>query len=730
MQTATVDLTNIFEALPDLPRNDRAMLERAYDYARTAHEGQYRKSGEPYITHSLAVAEILAEMGMDVPTIAAGLLHDVVEDTQITLDDIEQEFGSITAQLVDGVTKLTQLPTGVEGMHGGKAGDREMEYLRKMFLAMGSDFRVILIKLADRLHNMRTLGYMPPHKQLQTAKETLEIFAPIANRLGIWQLKWQLEDLSFRYLDPDHYREIASQIDERRSDREAYIKRITAYIREQFARENLEAEIIGRPKHIYSIYRKMDRKNLPFSQIYDIRAIRIIVATLPECYQALGVIHNIFHAIPGEFDDYISSPKENHYRSLHTAVLDKEGKTLEVQIRTRSMHEEAEYGIAAHWRYKEDRSATNQDSVFERSLERIRRMMEDVQQDTGDLDANGFVQGMIDQFSPERIYAFTPKGDIIDLPEGATPIDFAYHIHTEIGHRCRGAKINGRLVGLDYEIKNGDRVEIITANRGGPSLDWLNADMGFISTTRARNKIRQWFRRRERDKNLADGKEVLDRELRKLGMSALSREEVATLFGYGRSEDFIVAIGQGEITGSQISFRLLDAENQRTQSDDALLATTSKRKYEPVKAEGMRIDETGGLLVTLARCCNPTHGEAIVGFITRGKGVTVHRADCKNILNSNEPERIITVAWPPETEQTFPVPVMIVAYDREGLMRDIGAVIADESINMSNVNISTRQNIATFELTMEIQDLKQLARILAKIERLPNVVEAFRRIAV
>jgi RelA/SpoT family (p)ppGpp synthetase len=730
MQTATVDLANIFKALPDLSRNDRALLERAYNYARTAHEGQYRKSGEPYITHSLAVAEILAEMGMDVPTIAAGLLHDVVEDTQTTLDDIEQGFGSITAQLVDGVTKLTQLPTGVEGMHGGKAGDREMEYLRKMFLAMGSDFRVILIKLADRLHNMRTLGYMPPHKQLQTAKETLEIFAPIANRLGIWQLKWQLEDLSFRYLDPDHYREIASQIDERRSDREAYIKRITAYIREQFARENLEAEIIGRPKHIYSIFRKMERKNLPFSQIYDIRAIRIIVATVPECYQALGVIHNIFHAIPGEFDDYISSPKENHYRSLHTAVLDKEGKTLEVQIRTRSMHEEAEYGIAAHWRYKEDRSATNQDSVFERSLERIRRMMEDVQQDTADLDANGFVQGMIDQISPERIYAFTPKGDIIDLPEGATPIDFAYHIHTEIGHRCRGAKINGRLVGLDYQIKNGDRVEIIAANRGGPSLDWLNADMGFISTTRARNKIRQWFRRRERDKNLADGKEVLDRELRKLGMSALSREEVASLFGYSRSEDFIVAIGQGEITGSQISFRLLDAEDQRTQADDTLLAAKSKRKHEPVKAEGMRIDETGGLLVTLARCCNPTHGEAIVGFITRGKGVTVHRADCKNILNSNEPERIITVTWPPETEQTFPVPVMIVAYDREGLMRDIGAVIADENINMSNVNISTRQNIATFELTMEIQDLKQLARILAKIERLPNVVEAFRRIAV
>jgi GTP pyrophosphokinase len=724
MQAATVNLTAILDTLSDLSPNEQALIERAFLRASTAHEGQFRKSGQPYIMHSLAVAQILADMGLDATTIAAALLHDVVEDTGVTLDDIQQEFGPKIAELVDGVTKLKLLPTGVEGM-GGKASDREIEYLRKMFMAMGSDFRVILIKLADRLHNMRTLSHMPPHKQIQKAKETLEIFAPIANRLGIWQLKWELEDLAFHYLEPDRYHEIAAQLDERRSDREVYLKRTIAFIQEQFAREGLRAEIQGRPKHIYSIFRKMDRKNLPFSQIYDIRAIRIIVDTVPQCYQALGIIHNVFHAIPGQFDDYISSPKENSYRSLHTAVLDNEGRTLEMQIRTRAMHEEAEYGIAAHWRYKEGRSVSGVDSTFERYLERIRRMLEDIQEN-GDQDAHEFVEGVQDQISPDRIYAITPKGKIIDLPEGATPIDFAYYIHTEVGHRCRGAKVNGKLVSLDYQLKNGDRVEIAAANRGGPSLDWLNPDLGFVTTARARSKIRQWFKRREREHAIASGKEVLDRELRKIGLSADPRDEIAVRLGYARADDLMAAIGYGDITGAQISLRLLETERQ---PEHGPLEATVTRPEGPVKAEGMRIDETGGLLVTLARCCNPTYGDDITGFITRGKGITVHRADCKNILNTNEPERLIRVTWPPESDQTFPVPVLIVAYDREGLMRDIGAVIADESINMSNVNISTRQNIATFELTMEIRDLKQLARILAKIEHLPNVVEAFRRTA-
>jgi len=727
VQTKTSDLSTILEALPDLARADQLLIERCYERARQAHDGQFRKSGEPYIRHCLAVAQILADMKLDATTIAAALLHDVVEDTGVTLEDIESEFGEKIAELVAGVTKMKQIPTGVEGMYAAKAGDREMEYLRKMLLAMVSDFRVMLIKLADRLHNMRTLGYMSPEKQLLTARETLDIFAPIANRLGIWQIKWQLEDLSFRYLDPDGYRAIREQLNERRADREKDMERTILYIREQFARESLHAEIKGRPKHIYSIYRKMERKNLPFNQIHDIRAIRIIVDTLPECYQALGIIHNIFHTMPGEFDDYISSPKENSYRSLHTGVRDRDGKPLEIQIRTREMDEDAEYGIAAHWRYKEGRAPTGSDAAFERRVEKMRRWMEDVQQDTDESDAGGFVTRMVEEITPERIYVFTPKGDIVDLPEGATPIDFAYHIHTEIGHRCRGAKVNGRLVSLDYELKNTDQIEILTANRGGPSLDWLNSDLGYTRTSRARNKIKQWFRRRDREKSIADGKEVLDRELRKLGIAARSREEIAQRLGYARAEDLMAAIGYGEITGATISLRLLEDEHP-DDGEHSLEATV--RHTEPVRAEGMRIDQADGLLVTLARCCNPTYGDEITGFITRGKGITVHRADCKNVINTNEPERLIHVTWPPGSEQSYPVPVLIVAYDREGLMRDIGAVIADENINMSNVNISTRQNIATFELTMEIRDIKQLARILAKIERLPNVVEAIRRTAV
>jgi len=727
VQTKISDLSTILEALPDLSRADQILIERAYERARVAHEGQFRNSGEPYIRHCLEVAQILSDMKLDATTIAAALLHDVVEDTGVTLEDIEAEFGEKIAELVAGVTKMKQLPAGVEVMYDSKASDREMEYLRKMMLAMISDFRVMLIKLADRLHNMRTLGYMSPEKQQITARETLDIFAPIANRLGIWQIKWQLEDLSFRYLNPDAYRAIREQLNERRADREKDMERTIAYIREQFAREGLKAEIKGRPKHIYSIYRKMERKNLPFSQIHDIRAIRIIVETLPECYQALGIIHNIFHTMPGEFDDYISSPKENSYRSLHTGVRDRDGKPLEIQIRTREMDEDAEYGVAAHWRYKEGRTPSGADAAFERRVEQMRRWMEDVQQDTDESDAGGFVTRMVEEISPERIYVFTPKGDIVDLPEGATPIDFAYHIHTEIGHRCRGAKVNGRLVSLDYELKNTDQVEILTANRGGPSLDWLNTDLGYTRTTRARNKIKQWFRRRDREKSIADGKEVLDRELRKLGMAARSREDIAQRLGYAHAEDLMAAIGYGEITGATISLRLLEDEHP---ADAARALEATVTRTEPVRPEGMRIDQADGLLVTLARCCNPTYGDEITGFITRGKGITVHRADCKNVLNTNEPERLIHVTWPPGGEQSYPVPVLIVAYDREGLMRDIGAVIADENINMSNVNISTRQNIATFELTMEIRDIKQLARILTKIERLPNVVEAIRRTAV
>src|SRR5260221_3270483 len=493
---------------------------------------------------------------MDARAISAALLHDSVEDTPVTLDDIESQFGIEVARLVDGVTKMEQLPTDVEAMKGGKAGNKESEYLRKTFLAMGSDIRVVLIKLADRLHNMRTLGYLSPERQKRMAKETMEIFAPLANRLGIWQMKWELEDLSFRYLNPEKYKEIASKIAERRADRERYMHRIRDVLQKELTAADIYAQISARPKHIYSIYRKMERKRVPFEEIYDVRAVRVIVPDNPTCYQVLGIIHSIWHPIPGEFDDYIAAPKDNFYRSLHTAVLDEEGKTLEVQIRTMDMHEHAEYGVAAHWRYKE---GAGRDDEFEKRLIYLRRLLE-FEEDAIRQDADEFLDAMRSDVFEDRVYAFTPKGDIVDLPGGATPIDFAYHIHTDVGNRCRGARVNGQLVPLDSRLKSGDRVEILTSKRGGPSLDWLNTNLGYVSTNRARTKIRNWFRHLDREKNIALGRDVIDRELKRLGLESMSRDPLAALFNMPKVDEFLSLLGFGDITGAQISTKVLEAE--------------------------------------------------------------------------------------------------------------------------------------------------------------------------
>lgn len=726
----SVELEGIFKTLTRLSTSERALIERAYQFAKEAHGDQLRKSGEPYMTHPVAVAQILADLRMDAPTIAAALLHDVIEDTPVTLDDLEREFGIEVARMVDGVTKLDQLPTDVGSMKGGKAGIREAEYLRKTFLAMDHDIRVILIKLADRLHNMRTLGYLSPERQKRMARETMDIFAPLANRLGIWQMKWELEDLSFRYLNPEKYREIASQIDERRVDREAYMKHTIATLKGELAKAGIEAQISGRPKHIYSIYRKMERKRVPFQQVYDVRAVRVIVADKPACYHVLGVVHSIWHPIHGEFDDYIAAPKDNFYQSLHTAVHDDEGKTLEIQIRTPDMHEHAEYGVAAHWRYKE---GTSRDEQFERRLAHLRHLM-DFADDEVEQNAEEYVETMKnDVLQDERIYAFTPKGDIIDLPANSTPIDFAYHVHTEIGNRCRGARVNGQLVNLDHHLKSGDRVEVLTSKRGGPSLDWLNPNLGYVTTNRARAKIRSWFRKQGRDKNIQLGRDVVDRELKRLGVDAMPRDSLATLFNVRSTDDFMSMVGFGDITGAQIATKVLETE-RRERREAAALANVPPPNNEapttPVNAsDGIDILGESGMLINLARCCNPTQGDAIVGYITRGKGVTVHRADCPNVINSTEMERFINVNWGRAVEKTYPVPVTIIAFDREGLMRDIGAVAADEKISLSNVNISTNHSIATFVVTMEVENTTQLSRVLSKIERLPNVVEARRRTA-
>ncbi len=725
------DLESLLQTLTDIKPNEQDLIASAYIRAEAAHAGQKRKSGEPYFTHCVAVASILAEMQMDAETIAAGLLHDVVEDSDLTIDALRAEFGTAIALLVDGVTKLKNLPiknvTPLGDSRRSSMINREMEYIRKMLLTMGDDVRVVLVKLADRLHNMRTLGYMPQHKQMAVAQETMDIFAPLANRLGIWQMKWELEDLAFRYLNPDAYRSIAKALDERRDEREKYVDRIREMlVRELNASKISKVTISARPKHIYSIYNKMTKKGLPLEQIYDIRGMRVLVDTLAECYLALGIVHNLWRPIPNEFDDYIANPKDNFYRSLHTAVHDDEGKTVEVQIRTWEMHEDAEYGIAAHWRYKE--GDQGHDDAFEQRLAFLRRLMEfgpDVN------DASQFVDTVKSEVFQDRVYSVTPNGDIVDLPVGATPIDFAYHIHTDIGNRCRGAKINGRLVPLNYKLKMGDQVEILTAKRGGPSMDWLNPDLDYAVTSRARSKIRHWLRKQNREKHIIMGREVLERELKRLGvMDKVTFESVARLLSFDKLDDFLAGIGSGDVTGSQITNRVLEDERRKsaeTISEEDLLKPRAKSSGANV-AKGVSIMGARGLLVNLARCCSPMPGDEIVGYITRGRGVTVHRDDCPNILALRDVERLIDVSWgSEEEEQRYVVPVEVVAYDREGLLREISTIIADQKVNITSVDVSTRQHIATLNLQLEIASNQQLTRILSKLEMVPSVVEARRR---
>lgn len=729
--TYSRDLESLLRSLPEIKPNEQDLIERAYYRAEKAHEGQKRKSGEPYFTHCVAVASILAEMNMDTETIAAGLLHDIVEDTDVTIDMLRNEFGSAIALLVDGVTKLKNLPiknvSSVGDNRRTSTVNREMEYIRKMLMTMGDDIRVVLVKLADRLHNMRTLGYMPQHKQKAVAQETSDIFAPLANRLGIWQIKWELEDLSFRYLNPEAYRAIATSLDEQRAHREAYVKKIKETLESKLSAHGLsKVTITARPKHIYSIYSKMQRKDLPLEQIYDIRAVRVMVENLTDCYLVLGIVHNLWRPIPGEFDDYIANPKDNFYRSLHTAVYDDEGKTVEIQIRTWEMHEAAEYGIAAHWRYKEGNR--QHDKAFEQRVSYLRRLMEfgpDV------YDATQFVDTVKAEVFQDRVYTVTPNGDIIDLPVGSTPIDFAYHIHTDVGDRCRGAKINGRLVPLNYKLQMSDQVEILTAKRGGPSMDWLNPDLDYAVTTRARSKIRHWLRKQNRDKHISMGRDALERELKRLGvLDKVTFESVGKLLGYDKLDDFLATIGAGDVTGSQITNRVLEEERRKKEqmiSEEELLKPRSKSTSSNTTT-GVSIMGAGGLLVNLARCCSPMPGDEIIGYITRGRGITVHRSDCPNMQSLHDSERYIDVSWGTADEkQRYIVPVEVVAYDREGLLREISTIIADQKVNIASIEVSTRQHIATLYLQLEIASNQQLTRILSKIDCIPSVVEARRR---
>ena len=701
-----------------LTPQDLELIERAYRVADQAHAGQQRASGESYMHHPLAVAGILAEINLDVATLAAALLHDVVEDTPYSIEMMQRDFGPEIAKLVDGVTKLDKINELRRSQE--RMADTKAESLRKMFLAMVDDIRVVLIKLADRLHNMRTLGALPEHKRKRIARETLEIFAPLANRLGIWQIKWELEDQAFRYLDPATYKAIAQAIDQRRVERERAITLVVNTLERELRQMGIEAHIYGRPKHIYSIWRKMKRKGVDFDQIYDAQGVRVVLDEVRDCYAALGIVHSLWRPIPGEFDDYIATPKENQYRSLHTAVVGPGGRPLEVQIRTNDMQHTAEYGIAAHWRYKEQ--PTRRDVAFENKIAWLRQLMEWRQEVS---EAQEFVDALKTDIFQDRVYTFTPRGDIIDLPAGATPVDFAYEVHTEIGHRCRGARVNGKMLALDSKLSHGDQVEIITIKRGGPSRDWLNPHLGFVQTQKARSKIRLWFRKQDRQENITEGRDLLEKELRRLSVQPPSYETLAKQFGYDKVDDFFCAIGAGDINPQQIASRML--EEERPQDPVMLIPPETATGKRPSELDDISVSGVEGLLTHHARCCKPLPGESIIGYVTRGRGVSIHRRDCPNILSTKDQERLISVEWGGE-KQTYPVSISVRAYDRSGLLRDIASLVADEKINLREAQARTglKDNLAIVTATLDISSTVQLSRILTRIERLSNVVEAHR----
>lgn len=702
-----------------LPQAKCDDVTKAYNLAEEAHKDQRRVSGEPYILHPLAVAQILADMKIDTTTITASLLHDVVEDTSYTLEDIKKMFGKEVAFLVDGVTKLSRLNYRTKE-------DQQLNSMRKMFLAMAKDVRVVVIKLADRLHNMRTLRYMRSDKQKRIAQETLEIFAPLAHRLGIFNIKWELEDLSFRYLEPDKYYDLVDQMKQKRHVREEIVNEAIDVLKKALDDAHIHCEINGRPKHFYSIYKKMKKDNRDLSQVYDLFAIRVIVDDVKDCYGVLGIVHSLWKPLPYRFKDYIAMPKPNNYQSLHTTVIGTRGQPVEIQIRTWEMHRIAEYGVAAHWRYKEGNQTANKDA-FDEKMGWLRNLLE--WQDTS--NPKEFVNALkLDAFSDE-VFVFSPRGDVIDLPQGSIPIDFAYRIHTDVGHRCVGAKINGKIVPLDYKLKNGDIVEIITSKVGKPSLDWLN----IVGSSESRSKIRSWFKKENREENIAKGLDALERECKRLGhdWKALNvggrLGRVAKQMNAGSEDDLVAAVGYGGFAVNTVLIKLLELHKKDLQKQEektnSLAALEKLKTKKPVKHNGTGILVKGepGLLVRLAKCCSPVPGDPIIGFITRGRGVSVHRADCPNVTHSqNDVDRLIDVEWDYDGNERFEVNMEIVAYDRTGIMAEIMATLAEMKISILSVNAKTSdtKNV-TIHMGISIKDLAQFEFVATKIRRLKDV---------
>lgn len=702
-----------------------SFVRKAYDLAAEAHAAQFRKSGEPYIIHPIGVVGILASLQMDERTLAAAFLHDVVEDTDYTVADITERFGGIVANLVDGVTKLGKIE------YVSKE-DRQIENYRKMFLAMARDIRVVLIKLADRLHNMRTMKYMPVHKQQYISRETLEIYAPLAHRLGIYTIKWELEDLAFRYLEPDIYYNLMEQVKIKRSEREGMINEAMASLKDAVEKAGIRCEIQGRPKNFYSIHKKMLRDHKGLSEIYDLLAIRVLVDTVKDCYGTLGIVHSMWKPIPGRFKDYVAVPKSNMYQSLHTTVMSGGGQPLEIQIRTFEMHRISEYGIAAHWRYKESggsKPAAGGDKGFDAKLSWLRQLLE-WHNDMN--DSRDFVNTVKMDIFADEVFVFTPRGDVIDLPVGSVPIDFAYRIHTDVGNRCVGAKVNGRIVPLDYQLKNGDIVEVITSKQSsGPSRDWVN----IVGSSDTRNKIRSWFKKERREENIIKGREMLEREVKRLGyevkalVSPEKLKEAGSKLRIDSDENLLATLGYGGVTLNTVMSKLVDIykrEQQLTTTKDLaqVLAELKPRKSKARSSHGILVKGEEGIMVKLARCCNPIPGDPVIGYITRGSGISVHRADCPNVLSNNpeEQKRLIEVAWDVGINDVYKVNIMITSGDRPGIMSEIMNIVSEAKVNISSLNCHTDKNkIAILHMGLDIVSLEQLEYVMNKIRRMKGV---------
>jgi GTP pyrophosphokinase len=713
-------LEKLINKLATYYSGDIIIINEAYEFAKSKHEGQLRKSGESYIIHPVEVAFILADLQLDIDTIAAALLHDVVEDTTVSLNEIEKKFGKEIAIMVDGVTKLTRLAYSTKM-------EQQAENLRKMFLAMSKDIRVLLIKLADRLHNMRTLKSMEVEKQREKARETIEIFAPLAHRLGISKIKWELEDLSLRYIDPDAYYLLVDKVAKRRNEREEYIDNVIRLIKENLSKVGIEGDIQGRPKHFYSIYKKMKNGDKGFDEIFDLMAIRILVDTVKDCYGVLGIIHTIWKPIPGRFKDYIAMPKPNMYQSLHTTVVGPQGDPLEIQIRTYEMHKTAEFGIAAHWKYKE--GVNEGEEQLDLKLQWLRELLE-WQRDTK--NPREFMESLkIDLFTDE-VFVFTPKGDVINLPSGSTPLDFAYRIHTDVGHKCIGAKINGRIVPLTYNMNNGDIVEILTSTHSTPSLDW----MSIVKTSQARSKIKHWFKREKREESVEKGRELFEKEGKRQGLDVFEHIkepwflDIVKRYTYNTTDDLYAGIGFGEITANKIILRMIDEIKKRNKQStlEEIIKKETKQLKERKNYLGISVKDVDNIMIRLSKCCNPVPGDSIVGYITKGRGVSVHRADCSNIgLLPNQIDRKIEVEWVDAPKTTYPVDIKVWSVDRQGILSDVINIIVDSKIHLSKVNArSSKDGMALMDITLDIAGLDQLKTIMDKIQRVRDVIQVDR----